>query len=77
MSITEKEIKAVHVADLVPILDKFGQRESFEQGLMKCIVCSSPVSMGGVSSLRFISGKPALTCNAAKCYAEVVKAVLK
>lgn len=77
MPIIEKEIKAVHVADLVPILDKFGQRGDFEQGLMKCINCSRPVSMGDVSGLRFISGKPALTCNATKCYAEVVKAVLK
>ena len=77
MSVMEKEINAVHTADLVPILDKFGKRKDFELGHMKCIVCSRAVSIETVSSLRFINGKPALTCNAAACYAEVVKAVLK
>ena len=73
----EKEIKAVHVADLGPILDKFGQRKDFEQGLMKCIVCTRPVSIETVGSLRFVDGKPALTCNGAACYLEVVKSILK
>ena len=73
----EKEIKAVHITDLGPILDKFGQREDFESGLMKCIVCSRAVTMETVGSLRFTNGKPALTCNAAACYTEVVKAILK
>lgn len=77
MSIMEREIKAVHIADLIPILGKFGKRKDFEQGRMKCLVCSRAVSMETVGSLRFINGKPALTCNAVACYTEVVKAMLK
>ena len=77
MSALDKEIKAVHVADLGQILDKYGQREDFEEGRMKCLVCSHTVSMDNVGSLRFVDGKIVLTCNTTSCYTEVVKTIMR
>lgn len=77
MSVLDKEIKAVHVADLDKILERCGQREDFEEGRMKCIVCSGTVSKGNVGSLRFVDGKLAFTCNTTPCYTEVVKTLMQ
>ena len=64
MSVLDKEIKAVHVADLGKMLDRYGQREDFEGGKTRCLVCSEVASMSNVGSLRLVGGRLAFTCNA-------------
>ena len=75
--VLDREIKAIHVADLGKVLDRYGQREDFEGGRMRCLVCSKTVSDGNAGSMRFVGGKLAFTCNATACYTEVVKILMR
>ena len=70
-------IKAVHIADLEPILKKYGRDDAFRSGSMKCAVCSGAVTPDNVGSIKFAEGGPTLACNKVSCYEEIVPALME
>ena len=73
MSTQNKEIKAIHMADLNNLLKKYGQLEDFTSGSMRCQVCNDLISRMNVGSIQFTDGKLAFACNKTSCYGQVVR----
>ena len=73
MSIQSKEIKAVHVADLTNLLQKYEQLENFKNGDIKCYICSGGISLTNVGSMKLVSNKFVFTCNKIHCYDQIVR----
>ena len=70
-------IKAVHIADLEPILKKYGRDGAFRSGSMKCAVCSGAVTPDNVGSIKYTEGGPTLACSKVSCYEEIVQALME
>ena len=68
-----KEMKAVHAADLPAMLRRHGQLEDFENGRIACAVCSGTIDMGNAGSLRIVGGRLAFACRNIVCYDELVR----
>lgn len=73
----KKTVKAVHIADLEPILEKYGKGDAFRSGSMKCAVCSDAVTPDNVGSIKFSYGCPSLVCSKLSCYDEIVKVLMQ
>ena len=73
MSTRSKEIKAVHVADLARLLQKYEQLENFKNGNVKCHICSGSISLANVGSMKRVNKKFVFTCNKIHCYDQLVK----
>lgn len=68
-----KELKAVHAADLPAMLRRHGQLEDFENGRIACAVCSDTIDMDSVGSLRIVGGRLVFACKNIACYDELVR----
>ena len=73
----KKSIKAVHIADLEPILEKYGKGDAFRNGAMKCVVCADVITPENVGSIKFMDGLPSLACSKVSCYDEIVKILMQ
>lgn len=73
----KKSIKAVHIVDLEPILEKYGKGDAFRNGSMKCIVCAGTITPENAGSITFTDGIPSLACNKVSCYGEIVKTLMR
>ena len=73
----KKSIKAVHIVDLEPILEKYGKGDAFRSGSMKCIVCADVITPDNAGSIKFTDGIPLLACNKVSCYDEIVKILMQ
>ncbi|TAK18499.1 MAG: hypothetical protein EPO37_05460 [Nitrosarchaeum sp.] len=73
MSVEDKEIKAVHITDLEKLLQKYEQSDDFNNGQIKCHICSDTVSMNNVGSIQLLDNRLRLTCNKIACYDQIVK----
>ena len=73
MSAQNKEIKAVHIADLNNLLKKYDQLQDYSSGNMKCHVCSIVISPTNVGSIKLVNGKFVFACDQMSCYNQIVK----
>jgi len=73
MSTENKEIKAVHVADLEELLKKYDQLDEFNQGEIKCQICSDIVTSKNVGSVQLKNNKLTFTCSKIYCYNQIIK----
>lgn len=72
MSTENKEIKAVHIADLENLLSKYSQLEDFKNGEMKCQICSDTVSFKNVGSVKLQNSSLVFSCSKISCYNQVI-----
>ena len=75
MSTKNKEIKAVHIADLDNLLKKYGQSQDFSSGNIKCHACSTAISPTNVGSMKLVNKKFVFACNQISCYNQIVNNV--
>ena len=73
MSTQNKEIKAVHIADLENLLKKYGQLLDFKNGNIKCHICLNVISPSNAGSLKLVHENLVFTCNKLSCYDQIVK----
>ena len=73
MSVQNKEIKAVHIADLSNLLKKYGQLEDFFEGRIQCMICNDVVSPTNVGSMQLADKRLIFACNKVSCYNQIVK----
>lgn len=76
-ALKKKTIKAIHVADLDAVLDKYGMADAFRAGKIKCAVCADTVMPDNTGSIKFTDGVPSLVCSKMSCYGEVVKVLMR
>ncbi len=68
------EIKAVHVADLEDLLERYDQLQDFRGGgAIKCMVCSDGITTDNIGSLKMIQKKFRFACDKPSCHAQLIK----
>jgi len=70
---TKRELKAVHSADLINLLQKLDIHEGFMNGEFRCSICGDSINLTNVGSMKKIEGEIRFTCSKPTCYNEVVK----
>lgn len=75
MQIERKEFKAAHVNDLDAILQNSGILDDFNNGEIKCEICSDVITKKNIGSIRKSNDKLFFACSKASCYVEVMKKV--
>ena len=73
MSVQNKEIKAVHIADLDNLLKKYDQLQDFHNGEIRCQICSNEITPKNVGSMKLTNNKFLFFCNNASCCDQIVK----
>lgn len=74
MMMTEKkEIKAVHMADLSGLLEKYNQLDDFNNNNLKCGICSDTLATENIGSLKLKESSLIFSCNKPSCYSQMVK----
>ena len=73
ISIQNKEIKAIHIADLTDLLKKYDQLENFNNGNVRCQICSDAISSMNIGSIKLVNKKFAFICSKTYCYNQIFK----
>lgn len=62
-----KQVSAVHERDLDNLLTRFGVKEKFDSGQMKCKFCGTVVTRENIHSVLPESGEVSVICDKPKC----------
>jgi len=73
MTTENAEIKALHVADLQDLLEKYEQLDDFKNEKIHCQICSDIISSKNVGSVKLQNNNLVFTCSKISCYNAIIK----